>query len=118
MVSTVSSDRCTLRVGDIDVFDRRENPRVDIALLWEFTTGELLVGQGNRRQGNRLQATRRSDGGVDGLFVPKRRRIGAETDVRSMSMRPEQVRADDLDDVYFSPQISGSASDSYLYGQF
>jgi len=98
MASTVSSDRCTLRVGDIDVFDRRENPRVDIALLWEFTTGELLVGQGNR-----LQATRRSDGGVDGLFVPKRRRIGAETDVRSMSMRPEQVRADDFDDVYFSP---------------
>ena len=88
----------TLCIGDIDVFDRRENPRVDIALLWEFTTGELLVGQGNR-----LQATGRSDGGVDGLFVPKRRRIGAETDVRSMSMRPEQVRADDLDDVYFSP---------------
>ena len=88
----------TLCIGDIDVFDRRENPRVDIALLWEFTTGELLVGQGNR-----LQATDRSDGGVDGLFVPKRRRIGAETDVRSMSMRPEQVRADDLDDVYFSP---------------
>ena len=111
-VSTVSSDRCTLRVGDIDVFDRRENPRVDVALLWEFTIGEPLVGQGNR-----LRVTRRSDGGVDGLLVPKRRRIGAETDVRPMGVRPEQVRTDDLDDVYFSPQISDSASDSYLYGQ-
>ena len=111
-VSTVSSDRCTLRVGDIDVFDRRENPRVDVALSREPTAGELLIGEGNR-----LRAPRRGDGGVNGLFVPKRRRIGAETDVRSMSMWPGQIRTDDLDDVYFSPQISDSASDSYLYGQ-